>query len=102
MEEPRVSIVIVNYNGRQWLEACLSSVLESIYGNFGVVLVDNASSDESLQLVRERFPSVSVIASSENLGFAEGSNLGIRAALATPAEYVVLLNPDTIVEPAWL
>ena len=80
MEEPRVSIVIVNYNGRQWLEPCLSSVLASSYKNVEVILVDNASADDSLALVRERFPSIRVIGNSKNLGFAEGSNVGIRAA----------------------
>lgn len=102
MEEPRVSIVIVSYNGRQWLEPCLSSVLASSYRNVEVILVDNASADDSVALVRERFPSIRVIVNSENLGFAEGSNVGIRAALAGSADYVVLLNPDTIVEPSSL
>ncbi|MGH8692820.1 MAG: glycosyltransferase family 2 protein [Burkholderiales bacterium] len=97
-----VYVIILNYNGRCWLPRCLSTLAETRYENFRIVVVDNASSDDSLKIVSEGFPSVEVIANGANLGFSEGNNVGIRAALENGADYVVLLNPDTKVEPGWL
>lgn len=99
---PRVCVVILNFNGNEWLEACCSSVLGSAYENVGTILVDNASTDASVELVRNRFPEVEIITNGNNAGFSEGNNAGIRRALERNADYVVLLNPDTRVEPEWL
>ncbi|MEP7271358.1 MAG: glycosyltransferase family 2 protein, partial [Acidobacteriota bacterium] len=66
------------------------------------IVVDNASTDGSVELVRDRFPSVEVILNEKNLGFSEGNNVGIRSALDRGADYVVLLNPDTRVTSGWL
>lgn len=95
-------VIILNYNGRKWLEACLGSLRGTAYGNFSVLLVDNDSTDDSLALVREKFPEVGILLNESNLGFSEGNNRGIVQALEQGADYVVLLNPDTIVEPDWL
>lgn len=95
----RASIVIVNYNGRATLENSLSSILRTTPPDCEVILVDNASTDGSPQLVRERFPQIRLIYSDENLGFAGGNNLGVEAA---GGEYLVFLNPDTAVAPGWL
>jgi len=99
---PLVYVIILNYNGQRWLPDCLSTLAETRYENFRVVVVDNASSDGSLEIVKERFRGVEVIANRANLGFSEGNNVGIRAALQNGADYVVLLNPDTKVEPGCL
>ena len=97
--KPRVSIIIVNYNGRPWLEPCLSSVQQQDYQDYEVLLVDNASTDGSAELVAERFPWVRLIQAEKNLGFAGGNNLGFAHS---SAEYLVLLNNDTAVEAGWL
>lgn len=96
---PKVAVVIVNFNGERYLERCLTSVLAQTYPSFEVVLVDNGSTDGSVALVREQFPSVRVIAAGENLGFAKANNVGIRA---TDSPLVATLNNDTWVEPDWL
>src|SRR5262245_16013706 len=101
-KDPLVYIIVLNYNGRRWLEACFDALLATDYPNFRVTLVDNASNDGSVQMARDRYPQVEVIVNPANDGFPEGNNIGIRAALANNADYVVLLNPDTKVEPGWL
>lgn len=99
---PLISIVILNYNGKGFLEDCLGSVLESDYGNFEVILVDNNSSDDSLSSAFERFGQdkrLKVIKNKENLLFTGGNNAGIREARG---EYIVILNNDTVVDRNWL
>ncbi len=97
-----VSIVIPNWNGRDLLEKYLPSVVEAARRHHPaseVVVVDNASTDGSRELLRERFPQVRVVALDRNLGFGGGSNAGFRAAAH---DIVVLLNSDMRVEPAFL
>lgn len=98
---PTVSVVSVNYNGRRYLRPFLESVLALDYPSacYRVVIVDNASTDGSVEFLREQFPQVCLLESPGNLGFAGGCNLGIRA---TASDYVALANNDTVVEPAWL
>lgn len=95
----QVAVIILNLNGERYLERCLSTVLSQTYPNFEVILVDNGSTDDSVVLVRQRFPAVRIIENDENLGFARGNNVGIRA---TNSPYVATLNNDTWVEPDWL
>ena len=102
MPRPLVYIIVLNYNCLRWLEACFDALLGADYPNFRIMLVDNASSDGSVQMARDRYPQVEVIVNPANYGFSEGNNVGIREALANNADYVVLLNPDTKVEPQWL
>ena len=102
MNTPLVYIVILNYNGVDWLGACLTSVLATAYDNFQVLLVDNASTDKSMGFVQAEFPQVEVIQNGRNLGFSAGNNVGIERALSAGANYVVLLNPDTKVPSGWL
>ncbi|MEK7831072.1 MAG: glycosyltransferase family 2 protein [Acidobacteriota bacterium] len=102
MNQPLVYVIILNFNGSRWLQPCLQSLRATEYTNFKTVLVDNASGDDSVELVRSQFPEVEIIANSANLGFSEGNNVAIRAVLAEAADYIVLLNPDTKVTPRWL
>ena len=97
---PKVTVVIVNWNGERFLDHCLSALLAQTVAPHEIILVDNASSDASLDIVR-RFPSVRLLAQNENLGFARGNNLAIEAAVAD-SEWIALLNPDAFVEPHWL
>jgi GT2 family glycosyltransferase len=90
----------VNWNGGQFLDRCLSALLAQTVAPHEIILVDNASTDTSLEIVR-RFPSVRLLAQNENLGFARGNNLAIEAASAE-SEWIALLNPDAFVEPRWL
>ncbi|MGB6033600.1 MAG: glycosyltransferase family 2 protein [Bacteroidota bacterium] len=96
---PLVSIVLVNYNGRDFLEPCLHSLLDQTYQPIEIILVDNGSTDGSVELAQTRFPSVTIVESERNLGFAEGNNAGFAQA---NGEYVALLNNDTVVEENWL
>ncbi|WP_337958516.1 glycosyltransferase family 2 protein [Candidatus Accumulibacter vicinus] len=97
---PKVTVIIVNWNGERFLDRCLSALLAQTVAPHEILLVDNASSDGSLDLVR-RFPSVRLLAQDRNLGFARGNNLAIEEASAE-SEWIALLNPDAFVEPRWL
>ena len=97
---PKVTVVIVNWNGEQFIERCLAALLVQVVLPYEIILVDNASSDASLDIVR-KFPSVQLFVQSDNLGFARGNNLAIAAA-SRESEWIALLNPDAFVEPRWL
>jgi len=96
---PRVSVVIPNHNGTRWLPGCLDALAAQTFRDREVLLVDNGSTDGSVDLLRERYPDVRLVALERNTGFAPAVNLGIRAARG---EYVALLNTDTVVRPDWL
>jgi GT2 family glycosyltransferase len=101
---PNVVFVILNWNGKNFLETCLRSVLGQAYDNFNVVLVDNGSADGSVDFVRREFPLADVLALGENSGYPKGNNAGIKYALGKyAADYILLLNNDTeIREQGWL
>ncbi len=99
MSFPKVSIVVVNYNGKKYLNACLSSLAIQTYPDFEVILVDNASSDSSVEYVKEHFPSVRLIENPKNYGFAKGNNIGIKEA---EGSLIATLNNDTQVIPWWI
>lgn len=94
-----ISVVIVNYNGAQWLERCLSSLMAQTFSSFEIVMVDNASTDDSCAFVEKNFPQVKWIQSEKNVGFAAGNNLGIRAARGN---LIATLNTDTRIEADYL
>jgi len=96
---PPVTVIILNYNGRELLERCLAAVVSQTYPHYRVLLVDNASHDGSVAFVRERFTEVQILETGSNLGYAGGNNAGVAAA---ETDYVVLLNNDTVVAPGWL
>lgn len=97
-DPPRVSVIIVNFNGARLLPACLDSLAASTCPNREVIVVDNASSDDSLQVL-ERYPWVKVVRCERNLGFAGGNNAGLKHCTG---DYVLLLNNDTIVDPGFI
>ncbi len=96
---PRAAVIVPNWNGRRFLDACLTSLLAQTYPDREIVLVDNASTDGSVEHVRARYPGVRVVASPRNTGFAGALNLGIAA---TAGEFVATLNNDARAEPGWL
>lgn len=96
----RVSVVVVNYNGAHLLTDCLRSLLRQTVGDLEVIVVDNASTDNSLDIIRShRDDRINLVCSEENRGFAGGCNLGIREARST---FVALLNNDAVAEVDWL
>ena len=96
----KVSVIIVNWNGEQFLERCLAALMTQTVIPHEIILVDNASSDKSVEIVRQ-FPSVQLMIQAQNTGFARGNNLAIAAASAE-SEWFALLNPDAFAEPRWL
>lgn len=99
---PLISIIILNYNGKDLTENCIGSVLKSDYPSFEIIVVDNASTDDSLSIIEGRFGQdsrVSVIKNIYNLLYAAGNNAGIKQA---KGEYIVVLNNDTEVDKNWL
>jgi len=102
MHNPKVSVIILNYNGIKFIEQCLKSVLNTDYTSFEVILVDNASQDGSIELAKKLFednPKLRIIENRNNLGFAQGNNIGAKHA---KGDILVFLNIDTEVEPNWL
>lgn len=97
--KPFVSIVILNYNGVKYLQQFLPSVLATQYENFEVVVADNGSSDDSLSFIKSNFPTVRLITSLTNEGFAGGYNWALKQI---EADYYVLLNSDVEVSPNWI
>jgi GT2 family glycosyltransferase len=100
--DQKVSIVIVNWNGIRDTRECITSLTKIDYVNFEIIVVDNSSTvDEALQLKSE-FPYISIIKLRKNIGFSNANNVGILKALQRDAEYVLLLNNDTIVDRSFL
>ncbi len=96
---PSVAVVILNWNGRNFLQQFLPSVLASTYTNLRVIVADNASTDDSVQFVQQTFPEVELLFSKENYGFAKGYNFFLQQV---KADYYVLLNSDVEVTNNWI
>jgi GT2 family glycosyltransferase len=99
---PHVTIIVLNWNGKDQTLDCLASLAQLDYPQYGVVLVDNASRDGSVEAVKSIYPDVKIIQNKENLGFAQGNNVGIEYALAENPAYILLLNNDTVVAADFL
>ncbi len=99
MPQPKVITVILNTNRRDDTLACLASLAKSTYPNRHTIVLDNASTDGSVAAIRQAFPAVEIIELQENLGYAGNNNVGIRAAMAQNADWVFVLNEDTILAP---
>lgn len=101
--EPLIGIVIVNYNGAKFQNDCLKSLFDCGYANFKIIIVDNASSDNSMELLKEfNDDRIVVIFNSENLGVAAGNNIGIQKSRELGCDYTMLLNNDTVMTKGFI
>ena len=100
---PKVSLIILNWNGKENTINCLNALKLTTYSNYKITVVDNGSEDGSVSYFKSHYPEIKLVENEENLGFAEGNNVAIREVLGRPeTKYIALLNNDTIVEPDWL
>jgi GT2 family glycosyltransferase len=103
MRCPNVSIIILNWNGKENTVNCLEALKLTTYSNYEITIVDNGSTDGSVKYFKDYYPEIKLVENKENLGFAEGNNVAIREVLMRPEiKYIALLNNDTIVKPDWL
>lgn len=102
MNYPEVYIIVLNWNGMEDTKECIESLKKIIYPNYEILLVDNGSTDGSVECLKKLYPEIEIIENQNNLGFAEGNNVGIKRALEKKADYVLLLNNDTIVDKDFL
>lgn len=94
-----ISVIVLNWNGQRFLERCLSALLAQTHHDSEIILVDNGSTDNSVQFVKDHFSTVRLIESPVNIGFAAGNNLGLSVARG---EFIALLNNDAFPDPHWL
>jgi len=94
-----VSIIILNYNAGDLLLSCVESVFRTKYDNYEVIVVDNASKDNSHKKCKQKFEKIRLIENTANLGYCEGNNVGLRQA---KGNFIIILNPDTVVDPEWI
>lgn len=96
---PLVSVVVVSYNNRAFIEDCLTCINGQTYGRIEIIIVDQQSTDGTLEVIRSTFPRVALVANQTNTGFARGMNQGIERAAG---DYVLLLNSDLFLEPSYI
>ena len=100
MTQPLVSVIILNWNGLEHLKDCLPSMTAQNYENLEIIVVDNGSTDGSIEYIQKEFPdTVTLIRNAENVGFCIGNNIGIEVA---SGEYLVVLNNDTELDANWI
>lgn len=99
---PKIFIILLNWNGKKDTLECLTSLQKVDYPNFQTIVVDNGSSDDSVAVLRKAYPNVPILENRMNLGFAGGNNPGIEWVLRHHADWILLLNNDTIVAPDFL
>ena len=94
----KVSVIITNWNGKQHLEECLDSLSKQTFKGFETILVDNGSSDRSVEFTEKNFPAVKIVRLDKNEGFCRGNNIGLQHARG---DFIALLNNDTMVDIHW-
>ena len=99
MTLPAVTAIVLNWSNYDVTADCLRSLLHSDYGNLNILLVDNASSDDSFERLRASFPNIESLQTGKNVGYAGGNNRGIEQVLKGTVEYVLILNNDTVLDP---
>lgn len=98
--EPLVSIIILNYNGKDYIEECLDSVLNQTYKTIEIIVVDNASKDGSKEILKKKYLSkIILIENDTNIGFAEGNNIALKKA---NGEFIAVLNNDAVADSRWI
>jgi len=102
VKTPKIYLCVLNWNGKKHLEYCIPSILATEYLNYELIVVDNASVDDSVEFVQTQFPDVRIIQNTCNLAWAGGNNVGIRDALERGFDWIVLLNNDILLDPRWL
>lgn len=95
---PLVYVIILSYNGSKYILKLLNSVYQSVYNNIHVLIVDNHSEDDTINIVKKYFPMCQIIVNRSNLGFARGCNVGLKKALKDQAEFILLLNQDCLIQ----
>jgi GT2 family glycosyltransferase len=99
MNNPKVAIIVINWNNATDTLSCLESLSKLEYSNFDVVVIDNGSTDNSVEFLQNRFPNLKILETGANLGYSGGNNAGITWALTEGFDWVFLLNNDTILAP---
>jgi len=99
LDNPLVSIIILNYNSGELLINCVKSIIKSNYSNYEIIIVDNNSNDQSHIECKKKFEKIKLIENKKNFGYCEGNNIGIKQA---SGKFIVILNPDTVVDENWL
>jgi len=96
----KVAVIVLSYNSSKYISDCLVSLQNLVLGEtkLEIIVPDNASSDDSINLISTKFPAATLIPNSDNLGYAEGNNIGIRKALGDNADYIWIVNPDITVD----
>ncbi len=102
MEAPLIVAIIVNWNRKELLSEAISSLVEDGYSNIKIVVVDNASADDSIEMVRSIWPDVFIIENAQNLGYSKGNNQGIEVAHQLGADFLLFLNNDATIKPGCL
>ena len=100
--DPSVYIIILYWNSKEDIYDCLDSILKQNYKNYEIVIVDNGSTDNGLEELKKNHPDLIYIINKKNLGYAAGNNVGMKFAYEKGADYIIILNPDTIVEENWI
>lgn len=97
----KVCVIVLNWNGREYIGDCLKSLsnLKMDKHEIEIIVIDNASSDDSVDFIKQAFPGVTLLLNSENLGYAEGNNVGLRLSLSKKADFSWIVNPDIQVSP---
>jgi len=96
---PEVSVIVLNWNGKNFLKNCLDSLRKLTYSNFEIIIVDNYSTDGSQEFVKKNYPEFTLLENKKNYGFAKGNNIGFHAS---SGKYVLFLNNDTVITPNFL
>lgn len=97
--KPTVSIIVLNWNGKQYLETCLSSLIQQTYSDIEIIFVDNGSCDGSVEFVKSKYPGVIIVHHDKNLGFAMGVNSGI---MVSNGKYIATINNDAQADKKWI
>jgi GT2 family glycosyltransferase len=101
-KQPKIGIVIVTYNAAAFISDCLHSVLNNTYDNFEIVVIDNDSKDNTVDIIKKKFKNIHVFRNKDNYGYAAASNSGIKYFVKQKAVSILLLNPDTIIHKTLL